>query len=122
MELIAISPFAEEHPDFRRVLWTGDHSQLAVMTLQPGEDIGTEVHEANDQVLSFLKGNGEAIVDGKKLVVAPGDLLVVPAGTEHNITNTGTLPLVLYTIYGPADHEPGTVHPTKEDAVAAEGH
>jgi mannose-6-phosphate isomerase-like protein (cupin superfamily) len=120
MELFAISPFTEENPDFRRVLWTGDHTQLVVMTLQPGEEIGTEVHEANDQILSFLKGHGEAIVEGDKLVVAPGDVLVVPAGTEHNITNTGPEPLLLYTVYGPPDHAPDTVHRTRDEADAAE--
>jgi mannose-6-phosphate isomerase-like protein (cupin superfamily) len=120
MELIAISPFVEDNPDFRRVLWTGEHTQLVAMTLQPGEDIGTEVHRENDQILSFLKGSGEAILDGKKLAVAPGDVLMVPAGAEHNITNTGPEPLLLYTIYGPPDHAPDTVHRTKQDAEAAE--
>jgi mannose-6-phosphate isomerase-like protein (cupin superfamily) len=121
MEIFEIASIAERSADFRRELWTGRHSQLVLMTLQPGEDIGREVHEQNDQILTFLSGTGEALVGGEKREVGPGTLVVVPAGTEHNFTNTGPLPLVLYTVYGPPDHAPGTVHHTKEEAEAAEG-
>jgi mannose-6-phosphate isomerase-like protein (cupin superfamily) len=120
MEIFEIASIAEQSADFRRELWTGKHSQLVVMTLKPGEDIGLEVHEGNDQILTFLSGTGEALVDGEKREVGPGTLVAVPAGAEHNFTNTGPLPLVLYTVYGPPDHAPGTVHRTKEEAEAAE--
>jgi mannose-6-phosphate isomerase-like protein (cupin superfamily) len=120
MEIFAISPIADQDPVFRRELWTGDHTQLVVMTLKPGEEIGTETHEGNDQILSFLSGQGEAIVAGEKQPVGPGQVVAVPAGTEHNFINTGTEPLVLYTVYGPPDHARGTVHRTKAEADAAE--
>lgn len=111
-------------PDFRRVLWTGTHTQLVVMTLPPGAEIGSEVHEDNDQILSFVSGSGEARVAGETQPAGAGDVVVVPAGTEHNFVNTGNEPLVIYTIYGPPDHAPGTVHRTKAeaDAAEAEGH
>ena len=115
-----IATEAEKSPDFRRVLWTGEHTQLVIMTIPPGGEIGQEVHEENDQILTFVSGVGEALVAGETRAVSAGDLVVVPAGTEHNFTNTGPNPLVLYTVYGPPDHAPGTVHRTKEEADAAE--
>ena len=120
MEHFPIANVAEASADFRRVLWTGVHTQLVVMTIPPGGDIGLETHEDNDQILNFLSGSGEALVGGETRPVTPGDLVVVPAGTEHNFTNTGPNPLVLSTVYGPPDHAPGTVHATKEEADAAE--
>jgi mannose-6-phosphate isomerase-like protein (cupin superfamily) len=120
MEHFTIATVAEESPDFRRVLFTGEHTQLVIMTIPPGGEIGQEVHEENDQILTFVSGVGEALVAGETRAVAAGDLVVVPAGTEHNFTNTGPNPLVLYTVYGPPDHAPGTVHRTKEEADAAE--
>jgi mannose-6-phosphate isomerase-like protein (cupin superfamily) len=120
MEHFTIATVAEESPDFRRVLFTGKHTQLVIMTIPPGGEIGQEVHEENDQILTFVSGVGEALVAGETQQVAAGDLVVVPAGTEHNFTNTGPNPLVLYTVYGPPDHAPGTVHRTKEEADAAE--
>jgi mannose-6-phosphate isomerase-like protein (cupin superfamily) len=120
MEHFTIATVAEESPDFRRVLFTGKHTQLVIMTIPPGGEIGQEVHEENDQILTFVSGVGEAVVAGETQQVAAGDLVVVPAGTEHNFTNTGPNPLVLYTVYGPPDHAPGTVHRTKEEADAAE--
>src|SRR5690242_19210032 len=89
---------------FRTVLHTTGHVQLVVMTLQPGEDIGAEVHEHNDQVLTFVEGSVRAEVAGEVRQVGPGDLVVVPAGTEHNFTNTGDGLARLYTLYGPPDH------------------
>ena len=86
------------------------------MTLQPGEDIGAEVHEDNDQVLSFIDGAVRAEVAGDVSEVGPGDVVVVPAGTEHNFTNIGTGQARLYTLYAPPDHAPDTVHQTKADA------
>lgn len=111
---------ADTSTDFRRVLWTGAHTQLVVMTIPVGEEIGAEVHTDNDQILSFVSGIGAAQVAGETRPVTAGDVVVVPAGTEHNFVNTGTEPLVLTTIYGPPDHAPGTVHRTKSEADAAE--
>jgi mannose-6-phosphate isomerase-like protein (cupin superfamily) len=115
-----IATLAEQSADFRRVLWTGRHAQLVIMTIPPGGDIGEETHEDTDQILTFVNGTGEADVAGETRRVAPGELVVVPAGTRHNFRNTGVNALVLYTVYGPPEHADGTVHPTKEDAVAAE--
>jgi len=120
MEHFEIATSAEQSADFRRVLWTGVHTQLVIMTIPPGGEIGVETHEHNDQILNFLSGTGEAFVGGERKAVTQGDLVVVPAGTEHNFINTGPNPLVLSTVYGPPDHAPGTVHTTKEEADAAE--
>lgn len=116
MEHFTIATVAEKSPDFRRVLWTGGHSQLVVMTIPPGGEIGEEVHEDTDQILTFVSGVGEARVAGEKKPVAQGDLVAVPAGTKHNFVNTGPNPLVLYTVYGPAEHADQAVHRTKEEA------
>jgi mannose-6-phosphate isomerase-like protein (cupin superfamily) len=105
-----IATEAEKYADFRRVLWTGKNTQLVIMTIPPGGEIGEEVHEDIDQILTFVSGTG----------VAQGDLVVVPAGTKHNFVNTGPNPLVLYTVYGPPEHADGAVHTTKEEADAAE--
>jgi mannose-6-phosphate isomerase-like protein (cupin superfamily) len=115
-----IATVAEQSADFRRVLWTGKYSQLVIMTIQPGGEIGEEVHEDTDQILTFVSGTGEADVDGQTKSVAQGDLVAVPAGTRHNFRNTGVNPLVLYTVYGPPEHADGAVHATKEEADAAE--
>ena len=120
MEHFTIATVAEQSPDFRRVLWTGEHSQLVIMTIPPGGEIGEEVHEDVDQILTFVSGVGEAVVSGKSRTVAQGDLVVVPAGRKHNFRNTGPNPLVLYTVYGPPEHADGAVHRTKEEADAAE--
>jgi mannose-6-phosphate isomerase-like protein (cupin superfamily) len=90
------------------------------MTLAPGQDIGAEVHEENDQLLTFVEGSGLAEVDGERRDVGPGDLVIVPAGVRHNFTNTGSGPLRLYTVYGPPDHRDGVVHRTKAEAERAE--
>ena len=115
-----IATEAEKSPDFRRVLWTGEHSQLVVMTIPPGGEIGEEVHEDTDQILTFVSGTGKAIVSGSEKNVAQGDLVVVPAGKKHNFVNTGPNPLILYTVYGPPEHAEGAVHKTKEEADALE--
>lgn len=107
---------AEKSPDFRRVLWTGTKTQLVVMTIPPGGEIGEEVHEDIDQILTFVSGTGKAIVSGSEKNVASGDLVVVPAGSTHNFVNTGPNPLILYTVYGPPEHADGAVHKTKEEA------
>nr|KEO85316.1 cupin [Georgenia sp. SUBG003] len=110
----------EVSQDFRRVLWTGEHSQLVIMTIQPGGEIGEETHPDNDQILSFVSGSGKAVIEGEEQFVAAGDIVAVPAGTRHNFVNVGPSPLVLYTIYGPAHHAEGAVHATKEEADAKE--
>jgi mannose-6-phosphate isomerase-like protein (cupin superfamily) len=106
---------------FRRVVVTGEHEQVVVMTIPPGGDIGEEVHPGTDQVLAFVDGRGTAQLDGRSSVVGPNDLVFVHAGTRHNFLNTGDVPLRLITIYAPPEHAPGTVHQTKADAEAAEG-
>jgi mannose-6-phosphate isomerase-like protein (cupin superfamily) len=116
----SIATEAEKSPDFRRVLWTGEHSQLVIMTIPPGGEIGEEVHEDVDQILTFVSGTGKAIVSGSEKNVAQGDLVVVPAGKRHNFLNTGPNPLILYTVYGPPEHADGAVHKTKEEADAME--
>jgi mannose-6-phosphate isomerase-like protein (cupin superfamily) len=120
MEHFTIATVAEESPDFRRVLFTGKHSQLVVMTIPPGGEIGEEVHPDTDQILTFVSGIGEAQVSGQSRRVVAGDLVVVPAGRTHNFLNTGENPLILYTVYGPAHHAEGAVHTTKEEGDAME--
>ncbi len=120
MEQFTIATVAEQSADFRRVLWTGEHTQLVIMTIPVGGEIGLETHEHNDQILTFVSGSAEAFVGGETSSVVQGDLVVVPAGTEHNFRNTGANPLVLYTVYGPPDHAEGVVHRTKAEADAAE--
>ena len=119
-----IATEAQKSPDFRRVLWTGEHTQLVIMTIPPGGEIGEEVHEDIDQSLTFVSGTGKAIVSGSEKNVAQGDLVVVPAGKKHNFVNTGENPLILYTVYGPPEHADGAVPRTTEeaDAAEAEGH
>jgi mannose-6-phosphate isomerase-like protein (cupin superfamily) len=119
MEHFTIATVAEESADFRRVLWTGEHTQLVIMTIPPGGEIGEEVHEV-DQILTFVSGTAQAIVGGQKKNVAQGDLVVVPAGKKHNFVNNGVNPLVLYTVYGPPEHADKAVHTTKEEADALE--
>ncbi|MFB9542501.1 cupin domain-containing protein [Micromonospora sagamiensis] len=116
MEHYTIATVAERSPDFRRVLWTGQQTQLVIMTIPPGGEIGEEVHEDTDQILTFVSGTGEARVADEKKAVNQGDLVVVPAGTKHNFVNTGPNPLVLYTVYGPPEHADQVVHRTKEEA------
>ncbi|NHC16376.1 cupin domain-containing protein [Motilibacter deserti] len=120
MEHFTIATVAEKSADFRRVLWTGKHTQLVIMTIPPDGEIGEEVHEDTDQVLTFVSGVGEARVGGQKKKVEAGDLVAVPAGTKHNFVNTGPNPLVLYTVYGPPEHAAKAVHHTKEEADEAE--
>jgi mannose-6-phosphate isomerase-like protein (cupin superfamily) len=120
MAHFTIATEAEKSSDFRRVLWTGEHTQLVIMTIPPGGEIGEETHEDTDQILTFVSGTGRAIVSGQEKNVAQGDLVVVPAGTKHNFVNTGENPLILYTVYGPPEHADQAVHRTKEEADEAE--
>ena len=116
-----IAEQAQRNTYFRQVLSTGQHSQVVVMCIPPGGEIGDEVHETVDQVLIFVEGVGEAILNGEHGAVLPGRLVFVPAGTRHNFINTGSVDMRLYTIYSPPEHAPGTVHRTKAEADAAEG-
>jgi len=104
---------------FRQVLFTAPNSQLVLMALQPGEEIGAEVHPEHDQFFRFEAGSGEVVIDGATHQVSDGFAVVVPAGAEHNVTNTGSDIMKLYTIYSPAEHKDGTVHKTKAEALAA---
>ncbi|PIZ00648.1 cupin domain-containing protein [bacterium (Candidatus Howlettbacteria) CG_4_10_14_0_8_um_filter_40_9] len=108
-----------ENTNFRKVLYTGKHSQLVLMRLKPNEDIGMEVHEENDQFFRFEKGEGKAIIDGNEYEIGNGSVIVVPADAKHNIINTSdTDDLKLYTIYSPAHHQDGVVRATKAEAEA----
>ncbi len=107
---------ARENEDFRRVLFTTERSQLVLMALRPGEEIGEEVHEGIDQVLAFAGGEGEAVIEGQRSPVRTGTVVVVPAGTLHNFVNNGGGPLKIVTVYTPPEHPDGTVHHTKEEA------
>ncbi len=104
--------------NFRQVLFTGAHCQLVLMSLLPGEDIGMEVHDTVDQFFRFEVGEGKAIVDGEEILFKTNDVLIIPAGTNHNIINTSaTLKLKLYTIYSPANHPDGTIEPTNPSSL-----
>lgn len=103
---------------FRQVLYTGQHVQLVLMTLQPNEEIGMEVHEITDQFLRIEKGQGKVIMNGEEHPLKDGDVIIVPAGTEHNVINTSsTEQMKLYTIYAPPHHKDQTIHRTKTDAI-----
>jgi mannose-6-phosphate isomerase-like protein (cupin superfamily) len=115
-----IIALAKGNDAFRRVVDTGEHSQIVLMTIQPGSEIGAETHDDVDQVLVFVEGEGEADLGGETSPVAPDRLVFVPAGTRHNFRNTGSTPLRLYTVYAPPEHPDGTVHQTKAEADAAE--
>ena len=104
--------------DFRRVLYTGQHLQLVLMTLQPGEEIGSEVHADRDQFFRFEEGEAVVDIDGVENRVTDGSGVIVPSGARHNVRNTGSSPLKLYTLYGPPEHKDGVVQSTKADANA----
>ncbi len=106
-----------QNNNFRKVLYTGEYSQLVLMSLKPLEEIGLEIHEDNDQFFRFEAGQGKCIIDDNEYELSDGVAVVVPAGAEHNIINTSnTEDLKLYTIYSPAHHEDGIVHKTKDEA------
>jgi mannose-6-phosphate isomerase-like protein (cupin superfamily) len=117
-----IEHITKENSDFRRVLYTGKNLQLVLMSLQPGEDIGEEVHDDRDQFFRVETGNGEVSIDGRRTKLEDDMAVIVPAGARHNVRNTGEKPLKLYTIYGPPEHLDRTVHVTKADADASEEH
>jgi mannose-6-phosphate isomerase-like protein (cupin superfamily) len=115
-----IAAIARENEAFRREVLTGEHSQVVVMAIPPGGEIGEEVHDQVDQTLFFVGGTGEAVLEGERSSIGPTDVVFVRAGTRHNFLNTGDALLRLATIYAPPEHEPGTVHATKEEADRAE--
>ncbi len=106
-----------QNQNFRKVLYTGRHSQLVLMSLKPGEEIGLETHQDNDQFFRFEKGEGKVIIDGNEYPVKDGSAIVVPAGAKHNVINSSTqFDLKLYTIYSPPHHKNGVTRLTKEEA------
>lgn len=112
-----IDLMVEQNENFRHVMYTGKHSQLVLMTLQPNEEIGMEVHNENDQFFRFERGVGKVIIDGNEYGVLDGFAALVPAGAQHNVVNTSdTDPLKFYTIYSPPHHKDGIVRETREDA------
>ena len=114
-----IEEIAVENKDFRRVLYTAKNCQLVVMSLKPKEEIGAEVHHL-DQFFRVEQGTGEVVLDGVRKPVSDGFAVVVPAGANHNIINTGDVPLKLYTLYAPPNHRDGVVHHTRDEAEADE--
>ncbi len=110
-----IEKVTEDNNDYRRVLYTGKHLQLVLMALQPGEEIGEEVHEGHDQFFRFEAGSGELHIDGAVHAIGADIGVIVPSGARHNVVNTGDAPLKLYTLYGPPEHRDGVLQPTKAD-------
>lgn len=110
----------KQNSNFRKVLYTGHHSQLVLMSLLPGEDIGEEIHPENDQFFRFDQGTGKVIIDGNEYEVKDGDAVLVPAGAKHNVINTGSEPLRFYTIYSPPHHKDAIVRETKKEAMEQE--
>jgi mannose-6-phosphate isomerase-like protein (cupin superfamily) len=117
-----IEKLTTENDLFRKVLYTGQYMQLVLMSLKPGEEIGAEVHEDHDQFFRVEAGSGEVIIDGKTTPIQDDDAIIVPAGARHNVVNTGSEPLKLYTLYGPPEHREGVVHSTKAQADASDEH
>jgi len=116
-----IEHLTTENTNFRKVLYTGKHMQLVLMSLKPGEDIGSEIHAENDQFFRFDAGAGKVVINETEYEVADGDAVIVPAGAEHNVINTSEAEdLKMYTIYSPAHHKDQIVRATKEEAEANE--
>ena len=109
-----------ENDFFRKEIFTGEHLQITVMSINPGEDIGIETHPTTDQFLRIEQGSGKAIIGGQEYEVSDDFAITIPAGMEHNVINTGDVAMKLYSIYTPVEHPVGTIHETKADADAAE--
>lgn len=105
-----------DNENFRKVIYTAKHSQLVLMTLKNGEEIGMETHPENDQFFRFEAGTGKCIIDGNEYEVKDGSAIIIPAGSQHNVINTGDDELKMYTIYSPPHHKDKVVHATKADA------
>lgn len=112
----------KENNNFRKVLYTGGHMQLVVMSLKPGEDIGEEVHDTVDQFFRVEQGTAKIVMNGEESILEEDMVAIVPAGTLHNVINIGDMDLKLYTIYAPANHPDGTIHATKAEAMEHEDH
>lgn len=108
--------------NFRKVLFTGPNMQLVLMTLQAGEEIGLETHTGHDQFIRVEAGEGKAIIGEETFSLSDGSAIIVPAGSQHNVINTGNDQLKLYTVYAPAEHPDGTIHATKAEADEYEKH
>lgn len=119
---INIEDATKENNNFRQVLYTGKYSQLVLMSLLPGEEIGAEVHANVDQFFRFEKGEGKVVIDDNAYEVKKDFAVIVPAGANHNVINTGSEELKLYTIYSPAEHQDQVVRATKAEAMAQEEH
>ncbi len=117
-----IEEMTERNNDFRRVVYTGHNLQLVLMAIQPGDEIGEEVHDDGDQFFRIEGGEGEIWIDGARNKVRADDGIIVPQGARHNVVSTGKKPLRLYTIYGPPEHIDGTIHKTSEEAKGAHEH
>lgn len=120
VEHFTIADIAKENSNFRKTIWTGEHAQIVLMTVPAGGEIGDEVHENTDQILTFISGSGEADLNGESHPIEAGDQCAVPAGAQHNFRNTGDEPLVLYTVYSPPEHAADAQSATKAEADAAE--
>jgi mannose-6-phosphate isomerase-like protein (cupin superfamily) len=116
-----IEDIANRNKEFRKVLYTAESIQLVVMTLNPKDEIGLELHEL-DQFFRVEEGAGEALLDGVRTAISAGFAVLVPAGTQHNIINTGNVPLKLYTLYAPPNHRDGVIHHTRADAEKDDEH
>lgn len=120
--VINIEKASKENDNFRKVLYTAKNSQLVLMSLKAGEDIGEEVHNNVDQFFRIEQGSGKAVIEGVEHGIEDGFAVVIPAGTKHNIINDGGSEMKLYTIYSPPNHKDGVVHETKEKAMADDEH
>lgn len=116
-----ITEMTIENKNFRNVIYTAKKLQLVLMTLKSGEDIGEETHKDTDQFFRFEKGKGEVMIDGKKTSIKENDAVLIPAGSKHNVTNTGSGLLQFYTLYGPPTHKDKTVKETKNLADISKG-
>lgn len=119
--VVNIEKATKENGNFRKVLYTAKNSQLVLMTLKPGEDIGEEVHTL-DQFIRVEEGEGKAVLDDVEHKIEDGSAVVIPAGTKHNIINTSDSEIKLYTIYSPPEHRDGVIHVTKDEAIADDEH
>lgn len=117
-----IEELTDDNADYRRVLYTGLHLQLVLMSLAPGEEIGEEVHKSGDQFFRVEKGKGEVWIDGQKTKIKADKAFIIPAGARHNVINTGSKRMKLYTLYSPPQHHEGFVAATKSDAEASHEH
>lgn len=114
--VVNIEKKAKQNEFFREVLFTTERSQLVVMALKVGEDIGAEVHPEHDQFIRIESGEGKAVLNGEEIEIYEGSAIVIPAGTKHNLINTSQTMMKLYTIYTPPEHKDGTIHKTKAEA------